>query len=251
MSPVRVRRASPWTWARPKSATQRRPSASSSRLAGLMSRWRMPRAWAWSSASAACKAQAGDGADVGAVAGRGARGRAAIGVGDGGPADLAGAAGPWPSTTAVRPTGPGRAIGREPESSRAARAVVRSRPGPGRGRRPGQAVEPAELGDDLGEAAALDELHGVVVHAALGADGVDRDDVGVVQAGGGLGLELEPLELAGVQGRGEGQDLQGHPAAERDLLGLVDDPHAAAADLAEEAEVAEPARPDGLGRRTR
>ena len=58
---------------------------------------------------------------------------------------------------------------------------------------------------------------------------------GVVQAGGGLGLELEPLQLLGVQRRGEGQDLQRHPAAERDLLGLVDDAHAAPADLAEDA----------------
>ena len=36
-----------------------------------------------------------------------------------------------------------------------------------------------------------------------------------------------------------GQDLQGHVAAQRLLLGLVDDAHAAAADLAEDAEVAQ------------
>ena len=102
-----------------------------------------------------------------------------------------------------------------------------------------QALEPAQLGDDLGQAAALDELHGVERHAPLAADGVDRHDVGVVQAGGGLGLELEPLQLLGVQRRGQRQDLQRHPAVERELLGLVDDAHAAPADLAEDAEIAQ------------
>ena len=61
----------------------------------------------------------------------------------------------------------------------------------------------------------------------------------------GLGLGLEPPELLRVHRRRERQDLQGHPAAQRDLLGLVDDPHAAAADLAEDAEVAQGAQ---LGR---
>ena len=46
---------------------------------------------------------------------------------------------------------------------------------------------------------------------------------------------LEPLELPRVQGRRERQHLQRHPAAQRELLGLVDDPHAAPADLADAA----------------
>ena len=37
----------------------------------------------------------------------------------------------------------------------------------------------------------------------------------------------------------ERQDLEGDVAAQRFLLGLEDDPHAAPADLAEDAEVAE------------
>jgi hypothetical protein len=44
---------------------------------------------------------------------------------------------------------------------------------------------------------------------------------------------VEPLDLAGVQGCGEGEDLQRHPAAQRELLGLLDDPHPAPAHLAE------------------
>ena len=53
MSPVRVRLRSLGNRARPKSVIQSAPSGSIKRLAGLMSRWRMPRPWAWSSASAA------------------------------------------------------------------------------------------------------------------------------------------------------------------------------------------------------
>src|SRR5579883_2113631 len=62
-------------------------------------------------------------------------------------------------------------------------------------------------------------LHRVVVHAPLAADGEDRHDVGVVQLRRRLGLDLEPPQLLRVQGRGERQDFQRHPAAERDLLG--------------------------------
>jgi hypothetical protein len=94
------------------------------------------------------------------------------------------------------------------------------------------------------------ELHGVVVHAALAADAVHRDDVWVVQAGGGLGLDAEPLDLPGVHRGGHRQELQRHAAAQRDLLGLVDDPHAAAADLADQPEVAQLAEPGRrVGRR--
>ena len=93
----------------------------------------------------------------------------------------------------------------------------------------------------LGQALALDELHRVVVDAALAADGVDRDDVRVVERGGGAGFVLEAGELLLVEHRGERQHLQRDAAAERDLLGLVDDAHAAAAQLAEDAEVAEDA----------
>ena len=75
--------------------------------------------------------------------------------------------------------------------------------------------------------------------APFGADRVDRDDVGVVQLRGGLGLDAEPGDLAGVDGGGERQDLQRHATAERALHGLVDDAHAAAPQLADDAEITE------------
>ncbi len=100
----------------------------------------------------------------------------------------------------------------------------------------------AEGGEDFGHAAAFDELHGVEVDAALAADGVDRHDVGVVERGGGAGFVLEARKLPLVEHGGEGQHLERDAAAERELLGFVDHAHAAAADLAEDAEVAELAR---------
>jgi hypothetical protein len=88
------------------------------------------------------------------------------------------------------------------------------------------------------------------MHAALAADGVDGHDVRVVQQRRGLGLGLEPLELARVEPAGQGQDLQGDPTVQRELFGLVDDPHAAAPDFAQDPEIAQDAQL-GAGDRVR
>ena len=89
-----------------------------------------------------------------------------------------------------------------------------------------------------------DELHHEIMVTVLPAHAEDRHDVGVVQLGRGLRLALEPPHLLGVQQRAGREHLQRHPPAERFLLGLVDHPHAAAADLAEDAVVAQPLQPD-------
>lgn len=94
---------------------------------------------------------------------------------------------------------------------------------------------------DLRQRGALDKLHRVVVHAPLAADGIDRDDAGVMQSGGGAGLVLEAFELAAVEHAGQRQHFEGDAATERKLLGFVDDSHAAATDLAHDAKVAEQA----------
>jgi hypothetical protein len=62
----------------------------------------------------------------------------------------------------------------------------------------------------------------------------------VVQPGRGFGLTLEAADALGVEGRLGRQDLEGDVPAERFVDGLVDDAHAAAADLAEQAVLAEP-----------
>jgi hypothetical protein len=97
----------------------------------------------------------------------------------------------------------------------------------------------AQLGDQGGDCLALDVLHGVEVHALFAPDPKDRHDVGVVELAGRLCLIAEALQLPRIQRGGERQDLEGDPALERQLLRLEDDPHAAPADLADQAEIAE------------
>jgi hypothetical protein len=87
------------------------------------------------------------------------------------------------------------------------------------------------------------------MHAPLGADVVHRHDVGVLQVRRRLGLVLEALQLAGVEGGGERQHLQGHAPAQEDLHRLVHHAHAASADLADDAEVSQ--RPFRLNFRRR
>jgi hypothetical protein len=94
---------------------------------------------------------------------------------------------------------------------------------------------------------ALDELHDVIGQAVLLADAEDRHDVGVVQPGRRFRLAFKALLGAGVEQQVPGQDLEGDVSAQGDLLGLVDDAHAALADFAEDAKVAELLQ--GKGRR--
>ena len=95
-------------------------------------------------------------------------------------------------------------------------------------RRPGRAVEPPV------QAAAVDELQLEERQAVGLADVVDLHDVGVLQAGDGLRLGQEAGGGLGA-GMGAGQDhLQGAGAVQADLPGLVDDAHAAAAQLAQD-----------------
>ena len=56
----------------------------------------------------------------------------------------------------------------------------------------GAGMEPLHFGDDAVQPQPLDELHDIVMQPVLLADTEDRDDVGVVQSGGGAGLALKP-----------------------------------------------------------
>ena len=71
-------------------------------------------------------------------------------------------------------------------------------------------------------------------------DAEDGHDVGVVQPGRRPGLTLEALLGTGIDQELAGQDLQRDMASEGDLLGLVYDPHPAAADLADDPVIAQP-----------
>ena len=116
---------------------------------------------------------------------------------------------------------------------------------------PAVVARPRQLVDDLVEPPALDELHGIVGGLAVLAYLEDRHDVRVVQPRRRLRLPAEPLQRLGIMRDLVGQYLQRHPAAQADLLGLVDDPHAAPADLAHDPILAELAqgRGDDSGRR--
>ena len=78
-----------------------------------------------------------------------------------------------------------------------------------------------------------------------------RDDPRVLEQGRRLRLELEPLQRPRVHRRGQREHLQRDPSAERELLGLVDDPHAPASDLAEDPEVAQDSPLDARPREAR
>ncbi len=131
-------------------------------------------------------------------------------------------------------------------------AEHRSRPPPAKPFRAFSApVCPRSCWMRIGQGPAVDELHGVIMDAALAADAIDGDDVLMVQMGGRLGLVLEALDLLGVQGGRQRQHLEGNAPAQRKLLRLVHDPHAASADLAEDAKVPQRHARSVLGRTQR
>ena len=73
----------------------------------------------------------------------------------------------------------------------------------------------------------------------LASDREDWHDVRVVELGHCLRLDAEPLQFQRVERRDPGEDLERDPTPQRDLLGLVDDPHPSAADLTHEPILAE------------
>ena len=136
-------------------------------------------------------------------------------------------------------------MGRRGGSPRAGATAAGAAPRPPSGT--GPVAQPTQFGDDQVQALTLDELHGIEADIAVLADLVDRHDVGVVQLGRGAGLAAEPLADRPVAGRLPRQNLQRHAAAQRDLLGLVDHAHAAAADLAHDPVIAELSEKRGGG----
>ncbi len=77
----------------------------------------------------------------------------------------------------------------------------------------------------------LDVLHGDVGLILIFPDLVDDTDVRVRQRRGRLGLNQEPLLQSRLVQEVRGQELQGHRALEFEVLGFINDPHSAPADL--------------------
>ena len=96
-------------------------------------------------------------------------------------------------------------------------------------------AEPAAPADQLGQVGALDVLHHQPL-VALPVDGLldqveDRDDVGVVELGGQLGLALGAPRVGSDPAGSDADLLQGDRTPEDLVAAAPDGAHAAAADL--------------------
>ena len=92
---------------------------------------------------------------------------------------------------------------------------------------PGDSCELPALGQDGGDRAAPQVLHDEVDDPAGAADPEDRDDVGMLQLGGGACLPLKPLDELRVEGQRERQHLDRHLALEMAIAGPIHHGHAA------------------------
>ena len=84
---------------------------------------------------------------------------------------------------------------------------------------------------------AVEKLHGDEGLAVFFADFVNGADVGVVQCGGGLGFALKTGESLRIAGYVIGKELEGDEAVKARVFRFVDDAHAAAAELLDDAVV--------------
>jgi len=89
------------------------------------------------------------------------------------------------------------------------------------------------------ERAAGDQLHGDEIHIAVAVDFVNRNDVGMVQCGSGLGFLDETQPPRGIGRLLRRKHLQRHEAVETRVPRLVDHAHAALAELLEDLVVGE------------
>ena len=87
------------------------------------------------------------------------------------------------------------------------------------------------------EVLPFEELHRDEVPALGLADVVDRADVGVVENRRGARLALEPHDAVGPVERLVDDELQRDVPAEPDVLGFIDDAHAALAEHSQNAVV--------------
>ena len=104
--------------------------------------------------------------------------------------------------------------------------------------------------DALLQRRAVQKLHGDEGLPVLLANVVDGANVGMIQGGGGLGFAPEALQSLRILGHFIGQELEGYEAAELGVLGFVDDTHASAPELFDDAVVRDILVDHGRPRRT-
>jgi hypothetical protein len=84
--------------------------------------------------------------------------------------------------------------------------------------------------NQVAEGPPLHKLHREEMDAAGLLDAVERDNIGVVQRGDGLGFALKTLQALTVEGHLGGKGLQRNHAVQVQVFRRVDLPHAAAAE---------------------
>ena len=89
------------------------------------------------------------------------------------------------------------------------------------------------LGDELLEVLALEELHGHVELVVGLAEVEHRDDVRVVQLGGGASLPEEPFLVLVVRAQGRGNRFDRDGSTKDRILGTPDDSHRPGAEVAD------------------
>ena len=104
-------------------------------------------------------------------------------------------------------------------------------------------------GDAVLQRLPLQALHDDEGPPLVLADVVDGADVGMIQGRGGLRLTLEALAGGRVVEVGLGKELQRDVAVKASVLGLVDDAHAPAAQLLDDAVVGDGLADHRLSRR--
>jgi len=82
---------------------------------------------------------------------------------------------------------------------------------------------------------AIKELHGDKGAALVLADVVDGADVGMIQCRGGLRFALKAGKRLRIAGNLFGQEFQGHESVQAGIFGLINDAHAAATELLDDA----------------
>ena len=97
----------------------------------------------------------------------------------------------------------------------------------------------AALGDDISQRSPVDQFQRQEGDAVDLLNRVDRDDVGMIELGGGARLALEALPAVGVAGQFAGQHLQRDAPLELGVFGEVHLAHAALAEQFEDPVVTE------------
>ena len=105
------------------------------------------------------------------------------------------------------------------------------------------------VGDEVSERDAVEILHGDEAIAFFDIRVVDGADMRMIEGGGGLRFALETFQGQNIVGHVAHKEFQGDHAVQAEVLGLVDDAHATAAQSFEDAVAREGAADEWIGSR--